>query len=187
MHIAYTTKNGVEYAALATSTRNGNDVRKTYINLVRVIDKEYGIFKSRERGIFHYDLENDTYSEPDYSVSSVPTEYSEPLEAGTERMILDFGDAFFLDAYEKSSDFTSVLDCISGSNGDTLRAMVSYYILCQSADCHARTWWEGSYANRLYRNASLSSQRISEFLARLGSEETYRNFFNYRQRSQQRL
>ena len=177
MHIAYTTKNGALYAALATSIRNGVDVRKTYINLGRVIDKEHNIFKSRERGIFHYDPENDRYSEPDCSGLDIPTCFPKAPAPKGERLILDFGDIFFIDAYEKSVGLSEVLSSISVENHDTLKAMIGYYILCQAANCHAQTWWEGSYASLLYRNAALSSQRISEFLADIGNEGAYRSFF----------
>ena len=62
MHIFYHESNGVLYARLGRSVRNGDKVSKESINLGRVIDKEKGIYKSRERGVFQYDLETDTYT-----------------------------------------------------------------------------------------------------------------------------
>jgi Transposase len=176
MHIAYTKKNGVEYAALATSKRKGATVRKTYVNLGRVIDKEHHIFKSRERGTFHYDPESGVYSEVNDTDSRIPVKFPD-LSTGKEELILDFGDIYFLDAFEEKTGLHKILESVSASNCDTLKAMVNYYILCHAANCHAQTWWEGSYARLLYKDAALSSQRISEFLADIGSEETYRSFF----------
>jgi transposase len=56
--------------------------------------------------------------------------------------------------------------------------MISYYILYNTANCHANEWWTGSYASILYPNANLTSQRISDFLADIGEEEPIRKFFN---------
>lgn len=62
MHIFYHEANGTLYARLGRSVRNGDKVSKESINLGRVIDKEKGIYKSRERGVFQYDLKTDTYT-----------------------------------------------------------------------------------------------------------------------------
>ena len=57
MYINYNTVNGIEYGTLTSSVRSGRKVGKgEQIYLGRVIDKERGIFKSRERGLFTYDL-----------------------------------------------------------------------------------------------------------------------------------
>ena len=53
-HIVYQTINGIEYARLATSKRNGSKVSSHARTLGRVLDKDKGIFRSRERGIFTY-------------------------------------------------------------------------------------------------------------------------------------
>ena len=100
MFIAYDMKNGTEYAKIVKSIRNGEKVNKEYINLGRVLDKEKGIYKNRERGIFQYDIENDYYDDnPDWSGSSAPIEFSrEPSGILKEKFILDFGDTFFLDS-----------------------------------------------------------------------------------------
>jgi transposase len=46
------------------------------------------------------------------------------------------------------------------------------------ANCHAQDWWDGSYARILYPRASLASQRVSDFLAAIGSEYSLRAFFS---------
>jgi len=179
MYIAYDLKNGVEYAKLIKSTRNGNKINKDYINLGRVIDKELGIYKNRARGIYQYDLKNDSYEDnPKLDVSKIPTEYphvnKEPLK---EKSILDFGDSFFLDEYIKKNGLDKVIEGTAFENYDTAKAMLCYYILSNTANCHAETWFEGNYAKLLYPDAKLKSQRISEFLSKCGSEEVYRSFF----------
>lgn len=101
MYITYTVKNGIEYASLATSVRNGSKVAKQYTNLGKVTDKKRGIYKSRSRGIFQYDLATNTYSRPDYSALDIPDGYPNAPKPAKESLILDFGDAFFLDKFEK--------------------------------------------------------------------------------------
>ena len=53
MRIAYDVKNGAVYAKPCVSRRTGKTTAKDYINPGRVIAKEHGIYKNRERGISH--------------------------------------------------------------------------------------------------------------------------------------
>ena len=62
-------------------------------------------------------------------------------------------------------------------NPDTLKALLAFYILTSHANCHAEDWWELTYARYLYPKAQMASQRISEALADIGSEEAKRSFF----------
>ena len=41
---------------------------------------------------------------------------------------------------------------------------------------HAKTWYEGSITIFLFRDINLSSQRINDFLERVGNERLLRNF-----------
>ncbi|MCL1981971.1 MAG: hypothetical protein FWG53_02605, partial [Clostridiales bacterium] len=43
-----------------------------------------------------------------------------------------------------------------------MRTMVSYYAICPMANCHAQSWWEGSYARILYPKANLTGQPGSD-------------------------
>jgi len=65
--IRYMTKsNGYEYASLLDGVRNGSKVSQKYIgNLGRVIDKDAGVFQSRECGTFRYTLEDGFCDLPD--------------------------------------------------------------------------------------------------------------------------
>ena len=170
MHITYDVKNGITYAKIGVSTRIGRSVYKDYTNLGRVLDKERGIYQSRERGIFTYDLESDTYGK-------APAEFVPPERSRKESLILDFGDAFFLDEFMSSCGLRAAIDAVGYGNPDTLYAMICYYAVCSMANCHAKSWWEGSYARILYPKANLTSQRISEFLSSIGDEHAQRAFF----------
>jgi hypothetical protein len=173
MYIAYDKKNGAEYAKLYISQRDGEGTYKDYRNLGKVLDKKRGIYKSRERGVFSYDLETDTYSK-------TPEEFVPPPSKGKkkrESLIVDFGDVYFLDEYIKNSGLREAINAIGYGNPDTLNAMVAYYALNSLANCYAQDWWEGSYARILYPMANLTSQRISDFLAAIGDEYSQREFF----------
>ena len=177
MYINYNTVNGIEYGTLTSSVRSGHKVGKSsQVYLGRVIDKERGIFKSRERGLFTYDLKTNTFG-------SVPAEYEAPsLQRKTKyprrtTLVVSFGDIFLLDEYIRESGLRKAVDAIGYRNPDTLKALLAFYILTSYANCHAEDWWELTYARYLYPKAQMASQRISEALADIGSEDAKRSFF----------
>jgi hypothetical protein len=134
-------------------------------------DKEKCIYQSRERGVFTYNLEENSFGKPD-------VDYLLPGALKHEKLVIDFGDIYFLNAYLRKKRLTDSIDAIGYQNPDTLYAMLSYYILCSTANCHANNWWDGSYARILYPKANLTSQRISDFLANIGDEACLRRFFS---------
>ena len=177
MYINYNVKNGNEYAIATRSVRRDNKVDKAdTIYLGRVIDKGNNIFKSKERGLFIYDPDTNTFSK-------VPPEYQEPVLTRKTRhrkrrvLSVAFGDIFLLDSYLKSTGFYKVLDGIQFRNSDTIRSLLCYYVLCDLSNCYAQEWWELSYAKFLFPKAQLSSQRISDALEDIGSEDAKRGFF----------
>jgi hypothetical protein len=172
MNITYDKKASGLYAKLCRhAERHGDKIQKTYENLGKVIDKERGIYQNRERGVYIYDLKTDAYSKPDPA-------YQMPGTPDKEKLILDFGDIYFLDTYLRREKFNVALDATGYGNSDTLYAMLGYYILCTTAMCYAGDWWEGSYAKILYPKANLTSQRVSDFLADIGEERRLRGFFS---------
>ena len=62
MFIAYDIRNGVEYAKLCTSKRNGKQVTKDYVYLGKVINKEKFIYQNKERGTFKYNPVDNSYT-----------------------------------------------------------------------------------------------------------------------------
>lgn len=173
-YIRYITKNnGQEYASLADTSRNGKQVNQQYIsNLGKVVDKANGIFKSRERGLFRYTLEEGFTDLPDTYIPA-----RDIIES--ERLILDFGDSFFLDKYLNAQSFAPAFRSALPAQSDTLFALLFYRILAdKKACCYADAWYHGNYASILFPKAKLQSQRISEFLAEIGEEWVQRAFFN---------
>jgi hypothetical protein len=162
--IRYEKKKGVEYASVYKARRvNGKKINDIQY-LGRVIDKENGIYKSFERGVFRFSLE-DGIIEQQPQIS--------------EKYILDFGDSFLLNEIVIKSGFRDIIKKVFSGIADTVFAFLFYRLLGRdSANCYAKTWWEGSYARILFPEASLPSQRISEFLMEVGDESYLRLFFS---------
>jgi len=91
--------------------------------------------------------------------------------------ILSYGDAKLLHESLEKSELSKAISEILPEEQDTLKALIFYKIIIGEANRHASTWLDGSYAKILFPNASLESQRISEFLSRLGDEKIQKKFF----------
>ncbi|MBI9096772.1 MAG: transposase [Sphaerochaeta sp.] len=172
MYLGYDIKGGVKYAKICSSRREGDKIISSQKSLGRVLDEKRGIFRNRERGIFTYDVTTDTYGKADPSF--VP---KAARKNAKEKLILDFGDSYFLDAFIRKNGLEPCIKALGYGNPDTVTSMVQYYVLCNLANCHAGDWWDGNYARILYPDANLSSQRISDMLIYIGDEGVYRDFF----------
>lgn len=95
-----------------------------------------------------------------------------------ENLILDFGDTYVLQSFLEESKIASLLSKVFAEHKDTLLAILNYKICYSSAMRYAQSWFDGNYARVLYKQASLSSQRISDFLEYLGDEKLHRAFFS---------
>ena len=182
MYYNYFTRNGIEYASAASSVREGGKVTKgSQVYLGRVVDKKLHIFRSRERGLFAYDIEKGEFLDP-------PRGYDEPparrknARPRPKVLSVSFGDAWLLDRFLRESGLMRCVEACCAIPGpapaiDTAWALLEFYVLCSLSNCHAEDWWELTYAHMLYPKARMSSQRAGEALADLGSEEAKRAFF----------
>ena len=175
MPYTYQVRNGIEYGTFnGKSVRNGKTVSKDFqLYLGRVIDKENHIFFNRKNGTFRFDEDTRSFlpADPGYS--------SELKSDGRkkERMVLDFGDSYFLSKLLENMQYQKVIDSIDYGNRDTVNAMVLFYTMTDYACSHAQTWYDGNFAKVLYPNANLTSQRLSEFMHKLGDEYYQRQYF----------
>lgn len=94
-----------------------------------------------------------------------------------ERCILDFGDSFVFHNYLESTGLIQLLEKVFPDKSDSLLALLSYKLCYGSAMVYASRWLEGNYASLKYKNANVSSQRISEFFRNIGEESLQRKFF----------
>lgn len=164
--------NGVIYASLYESFRDNGKVRtRRKENLGRVIDKKNNIF--RQKGVtYQYVLGEGRREVP---TSALPPE---PAVTGAEKLILDFGDAWFLQEYLSRQPFYDSIQNTLPHERDTLLALIFYLLLInRGASCHAKIWYEGNYACLAFPYANLTSQNISRVLKELGREEIQRRFF----------
>lgn len=167
MYIFYSGTND-SYASAGISKRNGSDTSVDVIYLGRVLDKDAGIYKSRKRGIFTFNPETGEFGTP-------PEGYVPPKKEDRrkkhKKVSVDFGDAFFMNSFIHASGMMEVVNKIEYGNRDTLYAMLLFYTLSGLANCDAIHWYEGNIASLLYPQANLTSQRISDFLASIGTQE----------------
>ncbi len=94
-----------------------------------------------------------------------------------EKLILDFGDVYVIDQCLKTSVIYPLLKDIPVILQETLCALLFYRICHTGAMMHAKNWYDGNVVKFLYRNAEVTSQRISNALMLLGEEHLQRRFF----------
>ena len=163
-HIHVDHKNGQEYHTLVEAKRvNGKKVDVPVLYLGRLIDREKGVYRNRERGTFIYNNEEGAIE---------PTQ-----PAAKEKLILDFGDSYILDELLSRTGFKDIMTRVFSFDKDTVMSMLFYRVLCGGASRYAQTYWEGSYTRLLFPLASVESQRVSEFYKKVGDESYHREFF----------
>ena len=176
MKLCIENKNGIPYAKVPGKSvrKNGKISKEGVIYLGRVIDEEHHVFYSRARGIYTYDPETGIFG------TASETYVSELKADGRKKpkVYLDFGDAYFVNSLIYQCGYDKVLESIPYRNKDTLFAMVLYYILCNSSNSHAHTWFEGNYVSAMYPRANLISQQITDFLTSLGQPKTIDAYFD---------
>jgi hypothetical protein len=173
MYIGYDLKGGAKYAKICKSERVGGKVKTTQVSLGRVIDEAAGIYKNRERGVFTYDISTGVYGTPDPSIVIPPVK----RKNSAEKLILDFGNVFFVDWYISRIGLDPAISEMKYGNRDSVKALLMFYVLCNMANYNAIEWFGGSYASVLYPKANIESQRISDLLSSIGGESSYRAFF----------
>lgn len=172
--IRFQTKQGKTYAQLIDAIRVNGEKKNVYVeSLGIVLDKERGVFRSKQRGVYSFTLDGGYADAP----ADVEVLHS---DAKRESLILDFGDSFMLDRYLRdNTPYASLYDGILPNQRDTLLSLILFRLLTdRKAYMYARMWHEGNYARILYPKARLQGQRISDFLIALGSEEVDRDFFS---------
>ena len=156
-----------QYAYITTSYREDGRVKTKDEYLGRIVDYDKGIFKSKDRGVFTFDMSTGEYGVPESSY--VPNEIEDSRKR--EHHSVDFGDAFFVYEFLHVTGFLKIIDKVSYGNPDTFHAMVLFYVLSSVANCDAINWFEGSIVKLLYPKANMTSQRLSDFLESIGSKD----------------
>lgn len=140
-----------------------------------VIDKANHFFYREDEGFYQFNPEDQSREE--IPMQDLPAWL---FEKGMRRtrppVCVDFGGSYFIDQLIKGIGYDKVIDSIGCHNRDRLHAMLHYYILCGRVACLADDWHANNYTKYLFPKANPKSQRISEFLAAIGSDENRRDF-----------
>lgn len=94
-----------------------------------------------------------------------------------ELAILDYGDTYLLNELINKNDILPVFRDIFKDNLDTLLSLIFYRIEGGLAMRHVENWYNGNIASKLFPQAKITTQNISEFLKYLGDEKLQRDFF----------
>ena len=176
-YIRYQTKktDGKRYATYCPADRRhgGQDL---YLGIV--INEEENIFYNRNSGYFRFTVADGRTSLSPDEVEYISLACGNSEKRNKKQLILDFGDAWFLDYVLETSGLKNLFTGVFANESDTLLSLLAFKLLDSNANSYAERWFLGSYAQYLYPNAVLTSQRISEFMERLGKEETKRSFFD---------
>jgi len=98
-------------------------------------------------------------------------------ESGDEKLVLDFGDSYFFHQFILGSDIYSALKKTFFDKYPESIPLMIYRLCTQSAMHNCAEWINGNILNILCKNTNLSSQRISDFFAKLGNESIQHKFF----------
>lgn len=166
MYISYTSDG--RYANASVSFRDGSKTHVKHTYLGKVVDKQRGIYKNKERGYFTFDPDTNEYGD-------VPDDFSiedDRNPAGENIKSLVFGDVFIMNEFLYKTGMMKVIDdTIRCANMDTLHTLILFYMLSDFSANDAYKWLEGSAVRLFYPNANITGQRISDTLASIGRPE----------------
>lgn len=91
-----------------------------------------------------------------------------------EKVVLDFGDSYFLSEFIKSTNIYGLLEELKHKE---LMPLLIYRLCNQSAMRNCSLWSEGNYIKYLFPDSNLSSQNISMVLKDLGKDKLQADFF----------
>ena len=94
-----------------------------------------------------------------------------------EKSILDYGDTAVLNYIIKHNKLSDIINKSFPAHFDSIISLIFYQIVCSESMVHANTWFEGNFVNKLYPNANLSSQNISNILKYLSRDKNIDTFF----------
>ena len=162
MYLTFSGKNKDCLTAIGTF-RDSSGKKKygiTYIGK-RIQDD---IYFCKNDGYFRFNIETTEFYDAPEGFNTTPKKNN----TSHINSILNFGDTYVLNEFMYKSGFIDVLKTFSKENFDTLMTLVLSYIINSRPNRQIESWYEGNIVKYLYPNAEVKSQRISEFLVRIG-------------------
>ena len=124
MYISYNVVDGNEYATVVRSVRDGARVTKEdRVYLGRVVDRARGVYRSKARGLFSYDLATGEFGPAPEGVEGPRRRNA---RAARPTLAVSFGDAFLLDSFLRSSGLMACADACGHAEPDTVRALLAF-------------------------------------------------------------
>ncbi|MDR2368004.1 MAG: transposase [Deltaproteobacteria bacterium] len=163
-----------DYARIFYPSFENNTKKITTVNLGRVIDLNEGIFKNRQRGVFHFDFKTG------FTNLEEPKPDKEIQNSINEQAFV-FGNIYAAHEILQRENLLPLFRSIYPNNEDTLETLILFRLLTSETYANAYYWWEGTYAKVLLPNASVQSQRLSKHLIALGRlnlESFFKKYLN---------
>lgn len=129
--------------------------------------------KYRKRSVYLGTVTNPDTKEYTPKAMSVNVERTPQNE-----LIQNFGASYSIVKVIENSVLGKIIKTVLPNENGTLMSLICHKIMKGSAMQHVETWSKGDYISTLFPDAELSSQRISDFLKKLGKESVWRKFFS---------
>ncbi|MDR2457690.1 MAG: transposase [Clostridiales Family XIII bacterium] len=175
----------IEYATFCIPRWIDNKKSNIETWLGRVIDKEKGVFYTREKGYYIFTKENKYSSLSDdeinnyYKTDKIPNTKKRKNRIIAEKpSIITFGDSFVLNNFYNSINLDSIIPFRSMQERDSILSLIFFKIIAKKPYSYAHNWWLSNYTRYLFPYAKLQSQMISELLVKTGEDRYLKLFFN---------
>ena len=138
MCVSHDIAGGNERATVVRSAGDGARVtRGDRVCLGRVVDRARGVYRSKARGLFSYDLATGEFGPAPEGVEGPRRRNA---RAARPTLAVSFGDAFLLDSFLRSSGLMACADACGHAEPDTARARLAPCVPAGLADRHAGDW-----------------------------------------------
>jgi hypothetical protein len=154
------------------------DHHKRYSDsLGKIIDQEKNIFYKKEYGLFKFTVNEGITPVDD---NEIPIEKLELINKTKRKKFtgLDFGDVYICYEYLKSISLIDIFISAFPGNGETLISLIMHHLTCDEPNYLVEKWKEQSISSILFPNSAAKSQRIADFLKRLGDVAYVSDFFD---------
>ena len=145
--------------------------RKYAYDMISYWDKESKRYRKRS---IYLGVVTNTETKEYTPKKTTATEIEKALQ---NELIQNFGATYSIVKVLQNSRFDEVIKGIMPNEISTLMSLICHKIIKGSAMQYVESWSKGDYVSTLFPNAELSSQRISDFLKKLGKESVWRKFF----------
>ena len=137
--VSHDVAGGNERATVVRSVRDGARVTKEdRVYLGRVVDRARGVYRSKARGLFSYDLATGEFGPAPEGVEGPRRRNA---RAARPTLAVSFGDAFLPGSLLRPGGLMACADACGHAEPDTVRARPASCVPAGLANRHAGDWW----------------------------------------------